>query len=315
MSLIHLSWYFEKEGWEPLFMIRNYQAGVSLAKKHNIKNLVIIEENISVDDEVREINNHIKAENVKVVFFEITERKLTEYKGLIDNILKCCISFDGFVPDDFRLVVNWDVDSDKLFCKGKYPKTKFLLGPEYVVLPVEFDASRIIRRIYRSKPQRLLIAMGGADELNITGRVVEYLVKNMPYLELNIIIGSGYEYKDDLERFLAGASVKYQVKHNITNMFEEYMDCDLAIGAGGLTSYELVATRTPAILIAAYEHQIARCNYFAQQGFVKYLGYRDFDVDDLIKALDGPFLIAGESIIRVEEIRESVDELLQRYRN
>ncbi len=315
MSLIHLSRYFEKEGWEPHFMIRNYEAGVSLAKKHNIKNLVILEENISVDDEVRKINNHIKLENVNVILFEITERKLTEYKGLMDNVLKCCISFDGFVPEGFRLVVNWDVDADKLFCKGKYPETIFLLGPEYVVLPVEFDAGRIKRRAYRSKPQRLLIAMGGADELNITGRVVEYLVKNRPELEFNIIIGAGYEYKDDLERFLAGAFVKYQVKHNITNMFEEYMACDLAIGAGGLTSYELVATRTPAILIAAYEHQIARCNFFAQRGFVKYLGYRDFDVNDLIKSLDGPFLIAGESIIRVEEIRGSVDGLLERYRN
>ena len=62
-------------------------------------------------------------------------------------------------------------------------------------------------------------------------------------------------------------------------MLDEYLSCNIGIGAGGLTSSEMVATRLSTILIATYKHQIARCKYFDKQGWAKYLGYRDFKND------------------------------------
>ncbi|MFQ5676793.1 MAG: hypothetical protein ACE5G1_12925, partial [bacterium] len=35
---------------------------------------------------------------------------------------------------------------------------------------------------------------------------------------------------------------------------------------------ELVATHTPSLLVAAYEHQVARCRYFDEKGMAVYLG-------------------------------------------
>ena len=69
-------------------------------------------------------------------------------------------------------------------------------------------------------------------------------------------------------------------------MLEEYLLVDIAIGAGGLISSELVASRTPALLLATCEHQVARCQYYETQGQVKYLGHRTFDEKDILASLE-----------------------------
>lgn len=301
MSLIHLSRYFKKNSWEPHFMIRNYKAGVAIVRKHNLDNVFVINENISVNHEVDIINNYIEKHRIDAVFFEITENKLSEYKGLSEDVLKACAVFDGTIPDDMDLVVSWDVGSNKFFDKAKYPKTTFFLGPEYVILPIEFDTEKIKGRQYNANPEALLVAMGGADELNFTQKVVDALMRNGIDLKINVIIGSGYEYKETLKKSLENSSLQYEIKHNVIDMFREYMQCDIAIGGGGLTSSELVATRTPAILIALYEPQISRCEYFARHGLAQYLGYREVNNNLLLDYLKKINLPNNEMVFHGKE--------------
>lgn len=301
MSLIHLSKYFKKNSWEPHFIIRNYKAGVSIVKKHKLNKVFVIDENFSVQQEMDIINSYIEKHCIDAIFFEITENNLSEYKGLSENVFKGCAVFDGAVPDDMDLVVSWDVVSDKFFDKAKYPKTTFFLGPEYVILPVEFDTEKIKNRQYNTNPETLLVAMGGADELNFTQKVVDALIRNGIDLKINVIIGSGYEYKEKLKKNLENSSLKYEIKHNVIDMFREYMQCDIAIGGGGLTSSELVATRTPAILIALYEPQISRCEYFARHGLAQYLGYREVNSNLLLNYLKKINLPNNEMVFHGKE--------------
>ena len=272
MSLIHLSEYFKADGWQTFFMIRSYPAALKLVEQYKVKNLTIIESDISISDEVLKINQFILDNNINLVFFEITENRLSDYTGITSNVYKACVSFDGYILPDMNLVVDWDVEAKKYFQPEKYPSTKFFLGPEYVILPFNFDLKKVSKRKINTPAKKLLISMGGADELNLTCQIVEKLQKQKNQLHTTIIIGSGYQYKKELKRQLKKVSFKYKIKENISNMFKEYMACDVAIGAGGLTSSELVATNTPAFLIAVYNHQEARCIYFNQKGWAVYLG-------------------------------------------
>ena len=141
MSLINLSKYFKESGWEVHFMIRGYDAGLKLAKKYNLHRLSILPPNISVTNEIEAINQYSEQNSIDLLFFEITERKLTEYQGISTGIKKACISFDGKILPDMDLVVDWDVEASIYFVPEKYLKTRFLLGPEYVVLPFDFNFS------------------------------------------------------------------------------------------------------------------------------------------------------------------------------
>jgi len=313
MSLIHLSRYLERDGWETHFMIRDYKAGVDLAAKYGIRKIQVMDGNLTIQGEVDEINKYIEEQRIDVVFFEITERKLTEYDGITSRVIKACVSFDGVVPDKTDLVVNWDVEAHTRFNTARYPDTMFLLGPEYVILPSEFDLTKIQKRMYKESPERLLVAMGGADEFNITQKLVDVLKRNKIKLKVHVIVGAGYGYLETLHNSLKNSGLQYEIKQNITNMFNEYLECDVAVGAGGLTSYELIAAATPALLIAAYEHQVARCVYFDSQGWAKFMGFREFDGDRLSFLINHPPVSRGGYRFNTRAIVDAVNGLAKRY--
>ena len=309
ISLVHLSKYFEKDGWETHFIIRDYNPGITIAKKHKLKNLSIINCLISIKQEVDKINDYINSNGIDIIFFEITERSLKEYSKVTNRAKKVSVCFDGTIPNDMDLVVNWDVNANNLFDTNRYPNTKFLLGLQYAILPLNFDFEKIAARTFLQKPETLLIAMGGADDLNFTQKVIDVLLQNRISLKIIIIVGSGYRYKDELEASLKNSSIQYEIKQNVTNMFEEYMRCDIALGAGGLTSFELIATRTPAIIIATYEHQIARSVYFDHEEMVKYLGFRQFDSRELIENINTQIKPNKSLMFMPYKILECVNEL------
>jgi spore coat polysaccharide biosynthesis predicted glycosyltransferase SpsG len=282
MSLLHLSTYLE--GFECYFLTQATQTAKGIIQRFQPKNIFWLEENSDVGADVAAINALIADKKIDIVFFEITERKLTDYVDIIPTVHKVCVNFDGHIPDNLRLLINWDAAAPNYYDLEKFPTTKFLLGPRYVILPKSFYSEIIQYRKYSDTRRNLLIAMGGADELDFTSKVAEILAEGI--YTLTIIVGAGYSHKDALTRMLDTKPCRYTIKTNVQDMLSEYLACDFAIGAGGLTSSELVASRTPCALIATYEHQIARCNYFHQHKWVEFLGYRLFKTEALLSSIE-----------------------------
>ena len=89
MSLIHLSKYLDN--WEKHFVIRNYRAGVDLAKKYRVENLYILDENISIEDEVDFLNKFDQMFNEnktdlrsKLIEAKKETRKFTLFKNFLN---------------------------------------------------------------------------------------------------------------------------------------------------------------------------------------------------------------------------------------
>jgi len=308
MSLINISKYFDEED-EKYFIIKNFNAGLNLIKKYNVPNCFVIDNNISREDEVLYINDFINDNKIDFLFLEITEVKLSSYIGLTQRVKKICVNFDEHILDDLDLVIDWDVEAQKFFDTEKYPQTKFLLGPEYVILPKEFYSKKVEIRNNTLSNKKILIAMGGADELNFTEKIIDCIMDSNLKYEVTVIIGSGYEYKNKLEIKLQKSDLTYSIKQNISNMIGEYLDCDIGIGAGGLTSSELVATKVSPILIATYKHQVARCQYFSDMGWARYLGYREFKNDELIDSILDPIKPRNISIFNTKVIVDEIGKI------
>jgi len=276
MSLIQLSKYFAKDGWEVSFLTKKTQASINMLEANSIKDVFFIEPNKSLSSEIEMINSIGDKNKVPAFFMEITERRMTDYENLISIPFKACVCFDGFVPKDFVFVLDWGINSQSLYDQELNPSVKYLLGPRYVILPISFNHEIISQRKYSNATQNVLVAMGGGDEYNLTLKIVTDLLE-LNSLTLHIILGAGYEYEDSLSKLLSNSCLKYKTYKNIKNMFAKYMECDVGIGAGGLISSELVATKTPTILISTYEHQIERCQFFDNKGLVIYLGHKEYD--------------------------------------
>ena len=244
---------------------------------------------------------------------EAFEIKLTEY-AKIKTIPKVCINYynynNGDVLDNFDLVIDWDVFANRYYDVKKYKNTTFLLGAKYVLLSKEFYLE--FDRSYNKNIKKVLISMGGADEYNITLMLVKTIVKLKLDIELTIILGAGYKNKKIIETMLKHTHIKYNIKQNVTNMLNEYLNCDVAITSGGLGASELIASKTPAILISTYTHQIDRCKYFAKKGFVIYLGHRYFDANELKKAIQNPIFPNSNFFFENRSIVDNINKMLRR---
>lgn len=272
VSLIHLAKTFDKKGWESWFMIRDSQGAKSLMADYAITQYEVIPDSYTPAKEVAELNDLLSENGFSHLFACITERPLTDYAKVFPAIVKGCINFDGVIAKDWSLVVNWNFPEPTLYKQENFPETRFLLGPEFVILPDNFDQGVIEKRTFKKPIQKLLISMGGADEFNLTTEVVWKIIDEKLNLHLTIILGAAFGEQAELKPLLESSGLTYECKKAVTDMFAEYMSCDAAIGTGGLTSSELVATHTPALLVAAYDHQSARCNYFHDQKMAIFLG-------------------------------------------
>lgn len=305
MSLLHLSAYLED--FECYFLTQATSAAKEIMKRYKPKKLFWLDENASIESDVNIINKLIVDETIDMLFFEITECKLTDYVGINSNVHKVCVNFDGCVFDDIKLLINWDVAAHAYYDVNKFPNTKFLLGSKYVILPKVFYSNEIQNRRYAKVRKKILIAMGGADELDFASKVVNALLDKK--YKLIIIVGAGYTKKNELINLLNVRGIEYEMKVNVHDMLSEYMMCDFAIGAGGLTSSELVASRTPCALVATYEHQIARCEYFDSKGWSKYLGFREFDDNELRSVIENFNPIYDDNIFETQQIIEELKRI------
>jgi len=285
VSLVYLADVFGKNGWEPGFMVRGYGDSLAICEKYGLEDVSTIPPGASLAEEEAAIRELVLGRGVDALFLEVTERPLSDYRGLPREVFKGCVCFDGRIPEGMDLVVDWDVAANEFFSPGEHPETIFLLGPEFVFLPPEFDMERVAARTYRPEPERILVSMGGADELDFTRVCAEALAALGVEAEVRFVLGPSYAGRRDLEAFLDSSGMRHSLAVDVRDMFGEYLACDFAVGAGGLTSSELVASGTPCALVALYDHQVARCEYFGRQGLAAYLGYRRCDALELGMAL------------------------------
>lgn len=289
MSLIYLSGKFQKNAWQSFFVIKDYELALEIINKRNLKNVYLLSYNATILEEINFLKKICQEENIDCLFMEITKHSLREYTSLGKPVpIKACINFDGVITQDFDVVMNWCVDyQDKLYEAYKENNIQFLLGFENIILPDYLEWKKIIKRTYPKDIRRILIAMGGIDEFDMTQKIVKVLTQRADAYEIRVVTGAGYRYQQELSKFMQHWFKNFSLKQNVDTLFEDYLWADIAFSAGGLTASELVATRTPAILISTYKHQIKRCEYYFSNKWVYYAGFHsNLNEKSIIESLD-----------------------------
>jgi len=156
-----------------------------------------------------------------------------------------------------------------------------LVGPDYALLRPEFAALRdeSLRRRVIPQFKHLLIAMGGVDGNDATGKILESLKGCSLPADLHITVVMGL-HAPWLERVRALAKQLPQpakVKVSVDNMAQLMLDSDLAIGAVGSSSWERCCLGLPTLAVVLAENQCNGAAALEQSGSVKLLG----NVDDI----------------------------------
>ena len=176
-----------------------------------------------------------------------------------------------------------------------------LLGPVYFIFRAEFTAGAQVSRTINGEARRVLVIVGGSDELHLTAKIVEAMcLISEPGLCLRVVLGSSYSelLVREVERLLAGFAGEYALVGHDANLAEEMLWADLAITGDGLTKYETAVTGTPSIMLSRPESEGSLNQEFEKAGTTLHLGDGClFPVDELagnIKQLlnNGPLRVS-----------------------
>lgn len=143
-----------------------------------------------------------------------------------------------------------------------------LLGPKFVLLRDEFAQQKTKLRIRNGQINRILIYFGGSDLRNLTEIAIEAIkLLNRKDIVTDVIVGVMHKEKANLEKYCVELP-NFNFHYQPDNMAELMMNADLAIGAGGTTTWERCCMGLPTIVIPIADNQIAITQNMATNGYV-----------------------------------------------
>lgn len=136
---------------------------------------------------------------------------------------------------------------------------RVLAGPNYALLRPEFAALRAysLQRRQTSGLKNILITMGGVDQPNATGQVLQALKTSaLPQdCQITVVMGLTAPWLANVRELAAQMPWPTEVVVNVADMGQRMADSDLAIGAAGSTSWERCCLGLPTLMVVLADNQ------------------------------------------------------------
>lgn len=137
--------------------------------------------------------------------------------------------------------------------------TIVLCGSQYALLRPEFAALRqySLERRATAEVKHLLVSMGGVDNDNATGQVLQALKTfELPAnCKITVVMGSSAPWLADVRQQAASLPWPTDVRVNVSNMAQLMADSDLAIGAAGSSTWERCCLGLPSVMVVLADNQ------------------------------------------------------------
>jgi UDP-2,4-diacetamido-2,4,6-trideoxy-beta-L-altropyranose hydrolase len=157
--------------------------------------------------------------------------------------------------------------------RGLLPTTcKLLLGPRYALLRPEFAERRKSLARRSGKGDRILVCYGGSDPGNETAKALSAIKSlSLPWLAVDVAIGLSNPHADSISALCREMPLA-ELHRGADNMAELMTRADVAIGAGGVMSWERCCLVLPTIAVDIADNQTGALTALAGRGAVAYLG-------------------------------------------
>ena len=184
--------------------------------------------------------------------WEQAVRKITRRIMVIDDLADRSHDCDLLLDQTFGRSTNDYSDLVSVECR-------LLCGAQYALLRPEFAVLRNYSLMRRTKPKlkELLINLGGVDKDNLTGKVLHALSACTLPLDcrLTVVMGLTAPWLNQVKKIVDNMHQLARVLVGVNDMAQLMADSDLAIGAGGSTSWERCCLGLPSIVILTAENQ------------------------------------------------------------
>ena len=182
---------------------------------------------------------------------------------------------------DCDILLNQNLGAKKQDYQGKKPKDcQLLLGCEYALLRPEFSELRVDaleKRKNTKKIKNILISLGGSDKDNLTYDALQNISNDFNVV---VVLGNTSPHNQMIQNYAQGNNIKVII--NADNMAELMSNADLAIGAGGSTSWERCCLGLPTLLFVTADNQKPIAVNLEKLGAVKIIDNLKYDLETLV---------------------------------
>ncbi len=178
---------------------------------------------------------------------------------------------------DILLDQNFYLDKEGRY-NGLVPQNcKLLLGPRHALLREEFYKARKHLKKRDGQIRKILVFYGGSDIINETTKALNALCSwHETHLDttVDVIVGASNPHKQEIADFCSLSNNKGWLNYHcqVDNMAEFMVRADIALGAGGTTTWERCFLELPSIVTAVAENQEKIAEDCAAAGYITYLG-------------------------------------------
>lgn len=146
-----------------------------------------------------------------------------------------------------------------------------LLGPHYALLGPEYAQLHPLVP-ERTELRRVLVFFGGADPDNLTGQALEALMDPaLAHLSVDVVLGRQSPHRQVVADLVALRP--FTTLHGpLPSLAGLIARSDLAIGAGGATTWERACLKLPSLVVAIAENQLPSAEALHQAGHLQLLG-------------------------------------------
>lgn len=173
---------------------------------------------------------------------------------------------------DLLLDPNFSPDPGARYANLVDASCETLLGPHYALLRPEFAAARAAAPIRDGSVRRIFVFFGAGDPGGETLNVVTALAAlRDDRLALRVVIGRANPRAAEIASACAslpGASCQV----GSDDMAALMLQADLAIGAGGGTTWERCCVGLPSVIVAIADNQLPGSRALHQAGYALFLG-------------------------------------------
>lgn len=284
--------FFHERGWSCTFLCSPETPETVSALKHSVYKIITA-------DELCPDPSLLAAEEIQANLVVFDHYGLDRcYEELWREYAECLFVLDDLAdrPHDCDLLLDQTYGRDATDYKARVPENcKVLAGVEYALLRAQFSDVRekvlFDREKRKGRLEHLLVSMGSTNIHNITGTVLDALrVWSDSRLSIDVVMGTKSTALDDIRAIVREMNDEgihtVNLLTDVSDMAALMAKADLAIGAGGTTSWERCCLGLPTVMVEIADNQALIADKLHSAGAVINLGwYKDVTVNAIQKIL------------------------------
>ena len=158
-----------------------------------------------------------------------------------------------------------------------------LFGPHYALLGPEYAQLHPLLPL-RNDLHRVLVFFGGVDLSNLTSRALEALMEPaLADLAVDVVLGHQSSHRQAVAELVARRP-NTTLHGPLPSLAGLMARADLAIGAGGATTWERACLRLPSLVVAIAANQLPFSEALHQAGHLQLLGDKDTVTTEQIRS-------------------------------